>query len=96
MPGVARVGDPSVEQKKNDLFAVFELSGQPDQRWIGFFKARAIYSTFQEARIAVFQGNRVRIGLSRIEDLQGLTQAVDRFIQGANLDWANLGGSSSE
>lgn len=90
MPPITRVGDPRVEQKGNELFAVSKLSEEVDRVWAGYFKDRAIYSTFQDVRLAVFEGDQVRIRLSREEDLKGLTQTVDGVcIQGANVDWAS-------
>ena len=75
----------SLEEKPRRLIAVFTLSARPTRRWITFFRARARYSVF-DAGSARFSANQARVDLLRPEDLEPLTQSVQRFIEGANLD----------
>jgi hypothetical protein len=67
------------------LIAVFTLSEVPDRDWIAFFRERARYSVF-DASMATFKRTQLRLDLPREEDLEALVRAVERFIEGANLD----------
>jgi hypothetical protein len=75
-----------VERRGDRLFAVYKLSEPPDVVWRAFFRQRARFSIFDVQR-AVFTGNEVHIELPRAEELDMLTASVDRFIEGANLDY---------
>lgn len=90
MPPIALRG-VYVEAKRGRLIAVFILSARPGRQWIAAFRERAWYSVF-DAASARFSVDRVRIDLLRREDLHPLTVAVERFIEGANLD-VELSGS---
>jgi hypothetical protein len=74
-----------VERTGSRHVAVFTLSEAPDHSWIAFFRERARYSVF-EAAAATFRRNRMSLELPREEDLEDLIRAVERFIEGANLD----------
>jgi hypothetical protein len=82
---VITIRGAGVETKNGRLVAVFTLSDPPDPQWITFFRERARYSVFDTAT-ATFRGTRMRLALSRREDLEQLTRSVERFIEGANLD----------
>ncbi len=85
MAQIARTGQPSVRRQHDRFVATFKLSDEPDRVWVKHFRSRAIYSIF-DVEHAVFSGNELSIELQREQDLGELIKAVDRFIDGANLD----------
>jgi len=86
MARIVRTAEPSVQRQQDRLFATFELSEEPNRAWMIHFRHRADFSIFRYVQGAVFRGKEIRIELPREQDLEELTKAVDRFIEGANLD----------
>jgi hypothetical protein len=83
---IVRTAEPSIQRQQDRLFATFELSEEPKRAWIARFRERADFSIFRYVQSAIFRGKEIRIDLPREQDLEELTKAVDRFIEGANLD----------
>ena len=84
---IQRVSEPSFERRgapDNRVRVRFKLNRQPDETWIGLFKAHAASSALGAAN-AVVNGTDVSIEVATPRNASELATALDCFIECANL-----------
>ncbi len=83
---IQRVSEPTVEERRSDNRVVvrFRVNRQPDQAWLGSFKAHAASSVLG-ATNAIFRGNDATLELAKPKSGAELSTALDCFIECANL-----------
>ncbi len=74
-----------IDERNDQLLAIFTLSEVPDPAWIQFFRDRSAYSRF-DYTTATIRRNLLEVELPERDELASLVQSVEGLIHAANLD----------